>query len=62
MKIELEKKVCVNSLENVTFIKTTGVHITEGLILHKNFEVLKKVKLIENHKIFNYVCKHFKTR
>ena len=58
------KRINISSyfFENVTFIKTTGVHITEGLILHKNFEVLKKVKLIENHKIFNYVCKHFKTR
>jgi hypothetical protein len=45
---------------NVKFIKTTGSHITKGIILYENFNVLKNKKLIENHKIFNYVCKHFK--
>ena len=46
-------------LKNVSFIKTTGVHTPQGLILYENFKILKKTKLIENHKIFNYICKHF---
>ena len=45
--------------KNVKFIKTTGAHITEGIILYENFNVFKKKKLIQNHKIFNYICKHF---
>mgnify|MGYP007134773809 CR=1 FL=1 len=46
-------------LKNVSFIKTTGVHTPQGLILYENFKILKKTKLIENHKIFNYICKYF---
>ena len=55
------KSIDINSFfsKNITFIKTTGVHVQEGLILHKNFAVLKK-KSIENHTIFNYICKYFK--
>ena len=55
------KSIDINSFfsKNITFIKTTGVHVQEGLILHKNFSVLKK-KSIENHTIFNYICKYFK--
>ena len=46
-------------IKNVSFIKTTGVHSPEGLILYENFKILEKVKLIENHKIFNYICKYY---
>jgi hypothetical protein len=46
-------------LNNISFIKTTGVHSPEGLILYENFEILKKKKIIENHKIFNYICKYY---
>ena len=55
------KKIDVSPffLKNVSFIKTTGVHTPQGLVLYENFEVLKKTKLIENHKIFNYICKYF---
>ena len=46
-------------LKNVSFIKTTGVHSPEGLILYENLEIFKKKKIIENHKIFNYICKYY---
>jgi hypothetical protein len=55
------KSIDINSFfsKNITFIKTTGVHVQEGIILHENFAVLKK-KSIENHTIFDYICKYFK--
>lgn len=46
-------------LKNISCIKTTGVHSPDGLILYENFEIFKKKKKIENHKIFNYICKHY---
>tara|TARA_B100001057_G_C22863269_1_gene955481 strand:+ start:2086 stop:3423 length:1338 start_codon:yes stop_codon:yes gene_type:complete len=46
-------------MNNIKFIKTTGVHTSEGIILHENFLNLKKIKKIENHKIFNYICEYF---
>ena len=46
-------------LKNTKFIKITGVHKSEGIVLFDNFSHLNKIKRIENHKIFNLVCKHF---
>ncbi len=43
---------------SVDFIKTTGVHSNEGVLLYKNF-ILKNTKKIENHKIFNLIQSHF---
>lgn len=48
--------------KDISFIKTTGVHVPEGLILHENFNLIKRKKTIENHKIFKYVCEYFNIR
>ena len=57
----ISKKIDISSifLNSVAFIKTTGAHISEGLILYENFKVLNNKKLIKNHEIFNYISKHF---
>ena len=46
--------------KNISFIKTTGSHVPEGLILYENFDVLNGKKKIKNHEIFNHICQHFK--
>ena len=51
-------------IQNIKFIKTTGVHESNGLAIFKNIENLNRVSKIknhkiENHKIFNFVCNHF---
>ena len=46
-------------IESIKFIKTTGIHDSNGLAIFKNIKDLNKVSKIENHKIFNFVCKHF---
>ena len=46
-------------LKNIKFIKITGVHRSEGVVLFDNFEHLNKITILENHKIFKLVCKHF---
>lgn len=62
-KTKNDKKIDISEyfIKNVKFIKTTGIHIPEGLVLFDNFQYLNKVDKIENHKIFNLVCKHFET-
>ena len=47
-------------LENIAYIKTTGSHVREGIVLCENFDIIKKKLVIPNHRIFNYICKHFK--
>ena len=45
---------------NINFIKTTGIHSTEGVLYYKNIFIgKKKIKKIENHKIFNLILNHF---
>lgn len=51
-------------VQNVKFIKTTGIHKSNGLAVFKNIENLNTVSKIknhkiENHKIFNFICNHF---
>ena len=46
--------------KNISFIKTTGSHVTDGLILYENLNILNEKKRIKNHEIFKFVCKHFK--
>ena len=40
-------------LSSVQFIKTTGIHSTNGDIIFDNLKYISKKKSIENHKIFN---------
>lgn len=40
-------------LSSVQFIKTTGIHSTNGDIIFDNLKNISKKKSIENHKIFN---------
>ena len=54
-----KKNISSAFLKNVNFIKSTGAHVANGLILHENFDFFTNKKLIENHKIFNYICKYF---
>lgn len=57
-KINFKKEEYLNFLNDIELIKTTGIHANEGEILYKNFKDLKKIKKIENHKIF-YFLKNF---
>ncbi len=49
-----------NFLNNVQFIKTTGVHIPTGDVLYKNIKKNGNKKSIENHEIFNIFNNFFK--
>jgi len=62
-KIKNDKKIDISEyfIKNIKFIKTTGIHVPEGLVLFDNFKHFNKVCKIENHKIFSLVCKHFET-
>ena len=55
----IKKEIGNYFIENIKFIKTTGIHDPNGLAIFKNIKHLNKVSKIENHKIFNFVCKHF---
>lgn len=46
-------------IKNIKCIKTTGVHVSNGLLLYDNFNSFKPNHKIENHLIFSYICKHF---
>ena len=46
-------------LNNISFLKSTGSHISKGIFLHENFVNLNKKKIIENHKIFNLILKFY---
>ena len=47
------KEEFYNLFNKLSFIKSTGVHKSEGIIFYKNFSKLKKVKVLENRKIFH---------
>ena len=55
------KKMDISSffIKNIKCIRTTGVHISQGLLLYDNVNSFKFVREIENHLIFSYICKHF---
>ena len=46
-------------INNITFLKSTGSHISKGIFLYENFVNLNKKKIIENHKIFNLILKFY---
>tara|TARA_B100000029_G_scaffold382361_1_gene377608 strand:+ start:2750 stop:4087 length:1338 start_codon:yes stop_codon:yes gene_type:complete len=46
-------------LNDVKLIKTTGRHDYNGNIFLENFKLNKKIKTIENHKIFNLINKYY---
>ena len=56
-----EKKIDISYsfIKNMKFIKTTGAHDSKGIVLFDNFILPNKISRIENHKIFNFVCRHF---
>ena len=58
---KIVKKIDISDyfIKEIEFLKTTGVHIPEGIILHENFYSLNKLRKIENHKLFNHILKHF---
>ena len=59
-KSAIKKKDIKNFfIKNVKCIKTTGKHVSQGLLLHDNFNSFKLIREIENHLIFFYICKHF---
>jgi hypothetical protein len=54
-----KKEIGYHFIESVKFIKSTGAHNSKGQVIFKNINHLNKISKIENHKIFNFVCKHF---
>tara|TARA_B100001057_G_scaffold485632_1_gene565597 strand:+ start:2067 stop:3407 length:1341 start_codon:yes stop_codon:yes gene_type:complete len=66
-KSKLVKKKNTKNIANyffnrISFIKTTGIHVPEGLILYENFDALKGNRKIKNQEIFSLICKHFKIK
>ncbi len=58
-KIIKKNDISYYFIKEIKFLKTTGVHIPEGIILHENFYSLNKLRKIENHTLFNHILKHF---
>ena len=61
-KIGKKKDISDYFIKEIEFLKTTGVHIPEGIVLHENFYSLNKSRIIENHKLFNHILKHLTKR
>ena len=61
---KIDKKIDISDyfIKEIKFLKTTGVHVPEGIILHENFYLLNKLRKIENHTLYNHILKHFKHR
>ena len=59
-KREQKRDISESFIKNIKFIKTTGAHESRGLALFNNFNHLNKISKTENHKIFNFICKHFR--
>ena len=55
-----KRDISESFIKHIKFIKITGVHDSRGLALFNNFNHLNKITKIENHKIFNFICKHFR--
>lgn len=59
---EVDPDILKIFVENIEYIKCTGIHINTGVVIYEN---LKKNKFIlknkiENHKIFNLIENHFR--
>ena len=61
-KISKKRDISDYFIKEIEFLKTTGVHIPEGIVLHENFYSLNKSRIIENHKLFNHILKHLTKR
>jgi hypothetical protein len=61
-KIAKKKDISDYFIKEIEFLKTTGVHIPQGIVLHENFYSLNKLRIIENHKLFNHIQKHLTKR
>jgi hypothetical protein len=59
--IVMKKDISKFFIKNIKCIKTTGAHVSNGLLLYDNFNSFKSNHKIENHLIFSYICKHFST-
>jgi len=49
-------------INNLYFIKSTGIHNNKGTLFYKNVLIDKKIIInneIENHEIYNIIKKHF---
>ena len=58
----LKKKHSHNEItffKGINFIKCTGKHRNNGILLKHNF-IVSNNKRIENHKIFDLILRHFK--
>ena len=58
-KIKFDQNEFSQFLNNIQFIKTTGIHTSNGEILYKNIKKIENIKSIENHKIFNIFKSYF---
>jgi len=60
-KKKVKEKIDISNyfIKEIKFLKTTGIHVPKGIVLHENFHSLNNLKRIENHTLFNYMRKHF---
>ena len=58
-----KKKIDISNyfLKEVQFLKTTGIHVPEGIVLYENINSLSSFKVIENHTLFNHMRDYFIT-
>ena len=56
-----KKKIDISNyfLKEIQFLKTTGVHVPEGIVLYENINSLNNLKKIENHTLFNHMRDYF---
>jgi len=59
LKIKFNQNELSKFLNDIKFIKTTGIHSSNGEILYKNIKKIENIKSIENHKIFNIFKSYF---
>ena len=60
-KFKMNEKLDISDffVKDIKFMKSTGVHIPEGIILHGNVKSFNNLKKIENHNLFNLIRNHF---
>ena len=60
-KKKIKDKIDISSyfIREIKFLKTTGIHVPEGIVLHENVHSLNNLKKIENHTLFNHMREHF---
>ena len=60
-KFKMNEKLDISNffVKDIKFMKSTGVHIPEGIILHGNVKSFNNLKKIENHNLFNLIRNHF---